>query len=91
MQVRKLDLSSNQMTVIAIEDVCSLMGALPTLEELDLRLNPLGATKAVVNGLVGNVPAIEAWQALPAVLNNLHNLPAAIRARQACNRHVTGM
>jgi len=75
--LRELDLSANQLTVVCIEDVCSIIGTVTSLEALDLRWNQLGASKAVVNALVGNVPAIEALQALPAVLNNL---PAAIRA-----------
>ena len=59
-----------------------LLGGCPALRVLDMRLNPLGAPKAVMSSLVsqGATSAAHTFDALQALPSMLHSLPAVIRA-----------
>ena len=80
--LEQLDIAANQLSVGAIEPVCLLLGGCPMLRVLDMRLNPLGAPKAVMTSLVsqGAPSAASAFDALQALPGMLHSLPAVIRA-----------
>ena len=80
--LEQLDIAANQLSVGAIEPVCMLLGGCPMLRVLDMRLNPLGAPKAVMSSLVsqGAPSAANTFDALQALPGMLHSLPAVLRA-----------
>ena len=76
-RLRALDLAANQLTIGSVDDLCSLLAALPSLQELDISRNQLAAAKAVARAATTLSP-LSALEAVPAVLGNL---PASIRTR----------
>ena len=67
-------MASNSLSVACVEDVCALLGALPSLQALDLGHNPLGAAKRLCRGWwMGRRPSKQSGFSM------LRSLPSALR------------